>query len=117
MKPRRLHSETTTSIFMDSPRLLLRLVLPHSWTRLASCCGSYCHIHGLASPPAAARTATFMDSPRLLLRLVRPHSCQSSAGGLEPSHFAQELGRARRLADETRDLGLQQRADLALAPA
>src|SRR3989441_3299018 len=64
-------------------------------------------IHRLASPPAPARTATLIDSP----------SGVSSGGGLEPSHFAQELGRARRLADEARDLVFQQGAHLALAPA
>src|SRR2546426_6885017 len=78
MKPRRLHSETITSSFMDSPRPRLSLALPRS-------CGS----------PSGA----------------------SSGGRLEPSHLAEELGRARRLADESRDLGLQEGADLALAPA
>src|SRR2546426_3798980 len=46
-----------------------------------------------------------------------PASGESSGGGLEPSHLAEELGRARRLADESRDLGFQEGADLALAPA
>src|SRR2546425_11838940 len=71
--------------------------------------------HRLASPPAAARTATFIDWPRLRLRLAPPHSSTrlapgcgspswvSSGGGIEPSHFAQELGRARRPAGEARD--------------
>src|SRR2546426_6334786 len=62
------------SSFIDSPRLRLRLALPHSSTRLAFGCGSHCHIHRLASPSAAARTAPFIDSPRLPLRLALPHS-------------------------------------------
>src|SRR5439155_861577 len=49
-----------TTTFTDSPRPRLRLVLPHSQTRLAPGCGSYYHIHRLASPPAAARTTTFI---------------------------------------------------------
>src|SRR3989442_3751634 len=53
------------SSFIDSPRLRLRLALPHSSTRLAFGCGSHCHIHRLASPSAAARTAPFIDSPPL----------------------------------------------------
>src|SRR2546428_2371326 len=51
------------SSFIDSPRLRLRLALPHSSTRLAFGCGSHCHIHRLASPSAAARPATFHHSP------------------------------------------------------
>src|SRR5436309_7058536 len=88
------------SSFIDSPRLRLRLALPHSSTRLASGSGSHCHIHRLASAPA--RTATFIDSP----------SGVSSGGGLEPSQFAQALGPARRLAHDARDLVLQPGAHL-----
>src|SRR5213596_4075548 len=73
MKRRRLHSETTTSIFMDSPRLLLRLVRSESWAHPGS--------------------------------------------RLEPSHVAQKLGRACRLADQSRDLAVQEGSDLVLAPA
>src|SRR2546425_4135544 len=62
------------SSFIDSPRLRLRLALPHSSTRLAFGCGSHCHIHRLASPSAAARTATFIDSPRPPLRPPLAHS-------------------------------------------
>src|SRR5437660_12710645 len=55
MKPRRLHSETITSKFMGSPRLRLRLVLPHSWARLALGCASHGQSHGLTPEVGSSR--------------------------------------------------------------
>src|SRR3989441_13244812 len=68
------------SSFIDSPRLRLRLALPHSSTRLAFGCGSHCHIHRLASPSAAARPATFIPPPPP----PRPEGPDGAAGPLQP---------------------------------
>src|SRR2546426_2206146 len=133
-------------MFIDSPRLQLPLARPCSSTRLASGCGSPVHVHRLASPPAAARPSMFIDSPRLQLRLARPCSSTRLACGCgspdhihsiasvrreagrpgsrafirrrrESSHLAQKLGRTRRVADETRDLRLQEHRQLRLGAA
>src|SRR5947207_14557636 len=85
MKPRRLHSETTTSIFMDSPRLLLRLVLPHSWTRLASCCGSYGQSHGLTPEVGSSRRTARRN---LAVRVGWPISREHWAARNAPISFA-----------------------------
>src|SRR5689334_9977330 len=103
MKPRRLHSETITSIdVIDSPRFQRRRArLSNSLARLVYDCGSQeSRIHWLASSTTAARKRLeFIGSPRLRLRLARPSPF--SGCGLESAQLAEEAAAARGLPDQS----------------
>src|SRR2546422_3469040 len=71
------------SSFIDSPRLRLRLALPHLSTRLAFCCGSHCHIYRLASPSAPARPGPLQHPPP---PRVQPSPPPSSTPLPPPAH-------------------------------
>src|SRR5437773_12311652 len=85
MKPRRLHSETITSRFMGSPRLRLRLVLPHSWARLALGCASHGQSHGLTPEVGSSRRTSRRN---LAVRVGWPNSRETWASRKAPISFS-----------------------------
>src|SRR5207237_768155 len=93
MKPRRLHSETITSRFMGSPRLRLRLVLPHSWARLALGCASHGQSHGLTPEVGSSRRTSRRNWAG---RLRWPISRQTWASSEAPISFSLQPVRSAR---------------------